>query len=48
MDSADKDFYPLFITPAYGGQVTVPYTLSMMSCVNTLNLLGETFAQRHK
>ena len=40
MSMSDKDFHPLFITPAYGGQVTVPYTLSMMSCLNTLNLLG--------
>ena len=40
MTSPDNNFHPLFITPAYGGQVTVPYTLSMMSCLNTLNLLG--------
>ena len=40
MTSPDNNFHPLFITPAYGGQVTVPYTLSMMSCLTPLNLLG--------
>lgn len=40
MTIPDSNFHPLFVTPAYGGQVTVPYTLSMMACLNALNLRG--------